>query len=136
MRRSGNRTVMMIGAAALLVAGAGCGSSGPPGHTLIDGIGESVPAGSCLAVEGPYGIPSGATMSYSISDIDDTDDMDVGVIDDAFGCDFSSGYGVVLDTASVSSGTGSVPAGNYDFVVSCNNLFNTCLFSLTWSASY
>ena len=128
------RTRLVIAMGLLLVAG--CGAKGDDDHVLVSDVSETVGAGQCAPVEGPFAVPDGATMEYTLTDIDDTDDMNVGVIDDAAGCSFSDGYGVELDTASVDGSTGPVPAGSYDFVVQCNNLANDCLFSLTWSASY
>jgi hypothetical protein len=121
---------------ALLVAG-GCGaSSSSNDHTLVSDASEVVEPGTCVPVEGPYALPDGADVSFVVTDVDDTDDMDVGVIDDALGCDFSSGYGVVLDTASVSGGDNTLVSGNYDFIVECRNAVDNCLFNLTWSATY
>lgn len=129
------RTLCTVGL--LLSTAAGCGSKSATALTpLVSNVNEAVAAGDCVPLEGPYTLPSGAEMSYSIIDADDADDMDVAVIDDAAGCAFSEGYGVALDVASVNARTGPVPAGDYDFVVHCNNLIYDCVFRLTWTASY
>ncbi len=128
--------MMTTGIAGVLLLAVGCGSPGATDYTLVSNVVEEVAPGDCVPVEGPYPIPSGASMDFSIVDFDDTDDMDVSVIDDAAGCSFADGYGGILNTASVSYTTGRVPAGNYDFVVHCNNIFSSCLFSLTWTATY
>ena len=127
---------MVVVIAGVLLVAVGCGSQGATEYTLVSNVSEAVAPGDCVPVEGPYRIPSGASMDFSIVDIDDTDDMDVSVIDDAAGCSFADGYGGILNTASVNGTTGRVPAGNYDFVVHCNNIFSNCLFSLTWTATY
>ena len=126
---------MSLGAFIVLFA-SGCHVSTGTDHTLVSNLEESVPAGGCAAVEGPFNLPSGATNDYTVTDIDGTDDMDVTVLDDADGCDFTRGYGALTHVASVSSGTGSVPDGAYDFVVRCHNAVQDCIFSLTWTASY
>jgi len=113
-----------------------CNISKGTEHTLVQNVVELVGPRTCALVEGPYAVPSGATMDYIITDSDGADDMDVGIIADTDGCDFSRGHGVNLDIASVSSGTGSLPPNNYDFVVQCNNIFSSCYFGLSWSATY
>lgn len=132
------RMRMMTVAMLMMAAGgamSGCKASGQD-HTLVSAVSEAVAPGSCVPIEGPFPVPSGATMDYTVVDIDDTDDMDVAIIDDSLGCNLANGYGVNLDVASVSSGTGDLPDGNYDFVVWCHNLYSSCLFSLSWTATY
>jgi hypothetical protein len=127
------RTVTI--AAVVLFLG-GCHVSTTADHILASNAPESVPAGGCVPVEGPFPIPGGATFDYSVSDVGDFDVMTVGIIDDAFGCAFSQGYGVTSGTGSVSNSTEDVVDGEYDFVVQCNNLSADCVFSLDWSANY
>jgi hypothetical protein len=130
----------LIALAGGLVAAAGCSTStdstGASTHTLVSNLSEEVGPGACAPVEGPYAVPDGTSMDYTITDIDDTDSMDVGIIDDAFGCSFSSGYGVQANVASVTSGDDGLVAGNYDFVVHCRNFVTSCVFALSWSATY
>ncbi|HEX3697976.1 MAG TPA: hypothetical protein VH374_21560 [Polyangia bacterium] len=123
----------------LIFAAGGChgaGSGGGGTHVLASDISEEVLPGDCAPIEGPYAVPDGTSMDYTVTDLDGTDDMDVAIIDDADGCSFATGYGVQFDVASISSGDDSMAAGNYDFVVRCRNVFSSCLFSLSWSASY
>jgi hypothetical protein len=122
-------------AGALLLA-TGCNVSSGVQHTLVLDQDETVPAGVCMAVEGPFHLPGGATSDFTVTDVDGTDDMDVSVIADADGCNFVLGDGTVHDVASVSGGTGSLPGDAYDFVVRCNNAAQDCLFTLTWTADY
>ena len=136
-KATGTKLALIAGAALWLFAGcaAKAGASGST-HTLVDGLSEQVSAGGCAAVEGPYAVPDGASMDYTVTDIDDTDDMDVAIIADAAGCSFSAGFGVALDVASVKGGDDNLPGDSYDFVVRCNNGVLPCQFSLDWSATY
>jgi hypothetical protein len=127
---------MRIAALGMATVLMGCGVNAGVEHSLVYNVTEAVAAGTCVPVEGPYAIPSGASLDYTVVDVDGTDHMDIGMIDDARGCAFNSGYGVYLDAASLRAGADNVPAGNYDFVVGCNNFFNDCVFSLTWTATY
>jgi hypothetical protein len=115
---------------------AGC--SAQEEHTLVSNVPEAVSAGTCAIIEGPYHVPSGATMDYTVDDVDDTDYMDVGIIDDydSDSCDFSYAHGALLNVASARTGTEELSSGNYDFMVACNNAFQTCEFTLTWTATY
>ena len=103
---------------------------------MVSNLSEEVPAGACAPVEGPYAVPDGASVDYTVTDADDTDVMDVGIIDDSAGCSFSAAYGLQTDVASVTSGDDGLLAGNYDFVVHCRNIFSSCIFALSWSATY
>lgn len=134
--------VFSFSTAAALLAGCGGGggrSTGRPGAVttvLAQNDPLEVYAGQCAPVEGPYGLPSGASTDFTITDIDNTDYMDVGVIDDAYACNFNYAYGAVLDANSVSSGDDNLPAGNYDLVVRCTNASYPCQFRVHWTATY
>jgi hypothetical protein len=122
----------------VLICVAGCHVTTGSDHTLVSDAPEDVPAGRCVILEGPFNLPSGSTNDYTVNDIDDTDSMTVSIMDDASAqnCDFNAGYGTRDFTGSLSSGTGSVPDGPYDFVVQCNNADIDCEFNLTWTANY
>lgn len=135
------RVVFSVSTLALLTTG--CGGGGGGGvrggavtTVLVPNDPLQVSAGVCAPVEGPYGLPAGASTDFTITDIDNTDYMDVGVIDDADGCNFNYAYGAVLDANSVSSGDDNLPAGNYDLVVRCTNAYYPCQFSVHWTATY
>jgi hypothetical protein len=126
---------MAIGA--MLICVGGCHVSTSDDHTLVSDDSVDIPAGSCVVVEGPFNLPSGATNDYTINDHGNGDAMDVTIVDDSFpGCDFADGYGTDNVGGSFSSGTGAVPAGSYDFVVQCDNAVDDCQFDLSWSANY
>jgi hypothetical protein len=108
-----------------LMAMAGCGASRVT-HTLDANDPVDIPAGGCVLVAGAS-IPGGATTSYSVFD-DNADDMDIAVVDSSLGCDPT-----VADTA-YTSGVGSVNArdtipasSNYNLVISCFNVVETCI---------
>jgi hypothetical protein len=95
MRTITMRLIRATAAAALLLA-AGCSARAT--HTLTPGTSYTVPAGSCLPVAGPFALPGGASSDYTVLDDNgDTDSMNVGIIPDAAGCTFSSGFGVVYN---------------------------------------
>lgn len=131
---------LVLSISALALTAAGCGSGGGRGGgsttVLVPYDSLEVYAGACAAVEGPYALPDGASTDFTVTDIDNTDYMDVGVIDDAYGCNFSYAYGAVHNTNSVRSGDDGLPYGYYDFVVRCNNSYYPCEFSLHWTATY
>jgi hypothetical protein len=126
---------MAIGA--MLICVGGCHVSTSDDHTLVSSQPETVPAGSCIILEGPFNLPSGASNDYTINDHGNGDLMEVSIVDDTLAdCTFTDGYGTDSISGSFSGGTGSVPAGSYDFVVACDNSDLDCEFNLTWSANY
>jgi len=121
----------------ILLAAVGCAKKDDSGdNVLVPSTPFQVNAGFCVPIAGPYSLPAGTSTSFTILDSDNTDYMDVGVIDDAYGCNFNAGYGVVFGINSVSGGNSSLATGDYDFVVRCDNSVSPCLFSLTWDATY
>lgn len=121
---------------------AGCGGGGggraPSAQTtvLVGNDALQVYAGQCAPVEGPFSLPAGTSTDFTVTDIDNYDYMDVGVIDDGYGCNFNQAYGAVFNTNSVTSGDDGLLAGHYDFVVRCNNTTYPCQFHLHWTATY
>jgi hypothetical protein len=127
----------VLAAVSLMFVGVGCTVTTGSDHTLVSQRAESVPAGYCGSVEGPFNLPSGTVNDYTISDGDGYDVMDVTIADfGLYGCDLAGGYGTQRGVTDISSGTGSVPAGYYDFIVSCRNPVVDCQFFLTWTANY
>ena len=123
--------------AAMLICVGGCHVSTNDDHTLVSNDAVDIGPGDCVIVEGPFSLPSGASNDYTINDHGNGDAMEVTIVDDTFAsCDFSAGYGTDTTVGSFSGGTGSVPAGYYDFVVACDNAVDDCQFNLTWSANY
>jgi len=132
------KLVLSISTLAVLMAGCGGGGGRSGGATtvLVPSDAIQVPAGVCAPVEGPYVLPDGASTDFTITDVDNTDYLDVGVIDSAYGCNFNYAYGAVLDANSVRSGDDNLPYGYYDLVVRCTNLYYPCQFSVHWTATY
>lgn len=134
------KLALSVSTLALTIAGCagggGGGRSGAVMNVLVGNDAFDVYAGTCAPVAGPYVLPDGASTDFTVTDIDDTDYMDVGVIDDADGCNFGRAYGAVHNTNSVQSGDDGLPYGYYDFVVRCNNAVQPCEFSLHWTATY
>lgn len=134
-----NTGKVLLSIAFVATALAGCGKAindGASTDVLVANVPLRVSAGTCAAVEGPYALPSGASTDFTITDYDNSDYIDAGVIDSAYGCNFNLGYGVVFDANTVRSGDDRLPSGYYDFVVRCNNSFYPCQFSLDWTATY
>jgi hypothetical protein len=129
----------LLTAGALLIA-AGCSTNTAPvivTHTFASDLALEVAAGTCAPVVGPRAIPGGASTDYTVLDDNgDADTMNIAVIDDAFGCDFNNGFAVSESVSSVSAGESSIPPGNYDLVVHCDNLVLPCDFTLTWTADF
>jgi hypothetical protein len=148
--RQVGKQVGSIGATLLLaLAAAGCGGGGGGGHpvtsyVLVDGAREVVPPGVCTDVEGPFTIPTNSTMTFIIDDSPNAeyDITRIGIIDDATllasGCNFGAAVADFSNTGSYSeqSPVGFVPAGTYDFIVGCSNAVGSCIFNLTWEATY
>ena len=138
-----NRAIIGLGLMGLI----GCGSSGggpgtsqPTIHTLDSGSGQ-VPAGDALAI-GPWPLPSGATVTYTIIDTPTgigSDTMDFVVASDAMvqaGVTTIAGYGVRNNVASTSATTETLPADVYDLVAICHNIIDDCIFTATITAYY
>jgi hypothetical protein len=89
---------------------------------------------------GPFTVPSGATVDYSIVDMPygvGPDTMDVGVATNASAETASPVvYGVQNNVASTSGATPPLPAGTYDLLVQCVNLVDNCVFDVTLNATY
>ena len=85
---------------------------------------------------GPFGLPDGASTDFTVTDVDNTDYMDVGVIDASYGCNFNQAYGAYLDANTITSGADDLPYGYYDFFVRCTNAVQPCQFQLYWTATY
>lgn len=142
------KTLRALFLCAAAIAGAGCGGGGgggyaPATYVLVQGATDTVPAGGCRAVEGPYPVGNG-TMTFQLTDAPTgvgSDNMDISFVSDAIylsaGCDFAANAPVYAKLGVVDdAGTFSVPADHYDFVVGCNNTVDSCIFQLNWSATY
>ena len=129
----------VLAAVSLMFVGVvGCTVTTGSDHTLVSQRAESVGAGYCVPIpEGPFYLPSDTFNNYTVTDNDNYDIMDVTIVDyTVYGCNLAAGYGTELGVTNISSSTGSVPAGYYDFVVRCNNPVLDCQFFLSWTANY
>ena len=141
MRTGWMMLVMLLGAV-------GCGGGGggyqPVTHYLANRTPETVPPTPCALVAGPFAIPVASTMSFVIDDTPNGnyDITHIGIIDDATltasGCVFSAAVAEFDGTGSYqdTSPPGYIPANNYDFIVECDNAVGSCIFNLTWTATY
>jgi hypothetical protein len=129
------------------VVGCGGGGGGPgPAvvtYTLVSGVTDTVNAGDCVAVEGPYTVGNGS-MAFTLVDTPTgvgNDSMDIAFVADsiyaAAGCNFSASAPVYSNTNVINdSHSFGVPADSYVFVVGCNNIVDPCIFNFSWTATY
>lgn len=147
-----------LGLLLILLAAVGCGGSsdgGPSGgggggggttqthipssHVIASQQAEVIPPNTQVAI-GPFSVPTGATVDYSIVDTPTgigSDTMDVGIVVDSTASTSSPvAYGVRENVSSTSSTTQPLPAGSYDLVVQCMNLIDQCSFQAGIIATY
>jgi hypothetical protein len=143
MRKLGASLLFIAG-----IAGVGCGGGGGGGpavvtYTLVSNVSDSVAAGDCVAVEGPYPVGNGS-MAFTLVDTPTgvgSDDMDIAFVSNSIyataGCNFSSSAPVYFANGiSSDSRSFGVPADSYVFVVGCNNIVDPCIFNFSWTATY
>jgi len=141
MRRLALLGVFVVGCGAAGTDGGGGGS--PTTHSIDEGSGlRRVTSGSRLYI-GPFTVPAGATVTYSIADMPTgagSDTMDFVVAAHSMASNPTSvqlqGYGVENNVSSVSTTTAALPAGSYDVFCTCANLVDECFFTDTISALY
>jgi hypothetical protein len=118
--------------AVLALAAAGCGSSssGPVTYILDRASGNSIPAGGAVSI-GPFSVPSGAIITYSIVD------TPVGIGDDSltFAID-PGGYAAVSGPSVSGVSTPPLPGGYYSLDVWCDNFVDPCYFDDQVTATY
>jgi hypothetical protein len=135
-------------AAWAVVALCGCGGSGsggPGGYTptvhSIDSSNQRVAVNMSLAI-GPFDLPAGATVTYTITDMPTgigSDTMNFVVVSDAMVRGNSAqltGYGVQNGVSSTHIVTQQLPADSYDLVAQCGNIIDDCLFNDVITAYY
>jgi hypothetical protein len=138
----------VFGAVCVVLALVGCGGSdsGGPGVPMpsvhaIDSGNQRVTVGGSLAI-GPFALPAGATVTYTITDMPTgigSDTMNFVVVSDAMVRGNSAqlaGYGVQNGVSSTNIVTQQLPADSYDLVAECNNLIDDCFFSDVITAYY
>lgn len=114
---------------AVMLAGCGNSSSGPVTYGL-DRDSNMVPAGAGLSI-GPFSVPSGAFISYSITD------TPVGIGDDTmtFAID-PGGYAAASGPSIRGISTPLLSAGSYYLDVTCDNFVDPCYFDDDVTATY
>ena len=142
------------GGTTVVVAGTG-GTTTPPGAPppvvtpgptvhVIDQGGDSrvIAAGGRLAI-GPFTVPVGATVTYSITDTPagiGADTMDFVIAASSMASNPPTvqlqGYGVENNVATVSTTTIALPAGTYRLFAICANVADQCIFTDTITALY
>jgi hypothetical protein len=126
----------------------GTGNDGGPGGSTYTPSNHSIDTGAKrLAANdenaiGPFTLPEGATVTYTITDMPTgfgNDTMNFVVVSDAMVQGNSAqltGYGVQSGVSSTHIVTQALPGDSYDLVVQCNNLVDDCLFSDVITAFY
>lgn len=137
MRR---RILAVLGGAMFCGLGAcGGGGGGPIVHVIANNEPHSTPAGTQMLI-GPFSVPSGTVVDYSIVDTPTgigSDTMDVGVaVDATVDSATPTVYGGQTGVSSVSGSSPPLPAGTYDLLINCNNFVDDCIFDVTVSATY
>jgi hypothetical protein len=142
------RTSILQLAGILIAAGIGCGNTSNP--AVPDGS-TNTPASHALdngtyqvtknyrGHVGPYTLPEGATITYTITDMPKgaPDMMDVLVVsDDMIMLPSYIGYGVRAGVSSVTATTEPLPADTYDLAFFCNNTAVDCVLGYMLTASY
>jgi hypothetical protein len=108
----------------------GCGTSdGGPQTYVLDRDSNHVAVGA-LASIGPFSVPSGATIDYSIVD------TPVGIGSDSLTSSIDPGGYTARSGSSISAATGPLPAGYYYLDVSCDNILDDCYFDDEGRATY
>ncbi|HXJ21193.1 MAG TPA: hypothetical protein VMT03_13255 [Polyangia bacterium] len=130
-----------------LVAGCGLGAGtsdgGVPGdaqpavvHVLVSNTPQNVPAQTQSAL-GPFQLPAGATVTFTIADSSGYDTMNVGVVDaSTLNGLYPVAYGAQNGISSTTGTTPALAAGSYVLVVQCLDILTSCSFNLTLTATY
>jgi hypothetical protein len=133
----------------LIALAAGCGlgkdtsdggtTGDAPGrtvHVLVSNAPQAVPAQTQSGL-GPFTLPAGATVTYTLADSTGYDTMNVGVVDaSTLNGLYPVSYGTQNGVSSTTGTTPALPAGAYDLVVQCLDFLTSCAFNLSLSATY
>ncbi len=105
-------------------------------HTLVSNAAQAVPPGTQAGL-GPFQLPAGATVTFTLADATGYDTMNVGVVDaSTLNGLYPVAYGAQNGVASTTGTTPALPAGSYDLVVQCLDVLTACSFNLTLVATY
>ena len=117
-------------------AGSSADAPAPAVHVLVSNAPQGVPAQTQAGL-GPFSLPAGATVTYTIADTSGYDTMSVGVVDaSTLNGLYPVAYGAQNGVSSTTGTTPALPAGSYDLVVQCLNVLTSCAFNLTLIATY
>lgn len=142
---------MRCGILVLMALFAGCGLGGgssdggataagdgatPAVHVLVSNTPQSVPPGTQAGL-GPFQLPAGATVTFTLADATGYDTMNVGVVDaSTLSGLYPVAYGAQNGVSSTTGTTPALPAGSYDLVVQCLDIITACTFNLTLTTTY
>jgi len=130
-----------------LLAGCGLGNGSDDGgtsgdaparaaHVLVSNAPQAVPPGTQAGL-GPFQLPAGATVTFTLADSTGYDTMNVGVVDAAtLNGLYPVAYGAQNGVSSTTGTTPALPAGSYALVVQCLDILTSCAFNLTLVATY
>jgi len=114
----------------VFAGGAGCGTSDSGPQTYVLDRDSNQVAVGALAAIGPFSVPSGAIIDYTIID------RPVGIGADSMTSSIDPGGYAMRSGSSLSGSTGPLPAGYYYLDVSCENLIDDCYFDDEVRATY
>jgi hypothetical protein len=132
---------IMAASVVVLVAFLGCGGGGGSGTASVVPTVHDVDSGDQRAaigtlVIGPFTLPGGATVTYTIVDKPTglgSDTMDF-QITSANGS--GPAYGEKTGVSSTGATTSALPADDYALVARCRNIVDDCFFGETITAIY
>lgn len=108
----------------------------PSVHVLVANAPQAVPAQTQSGL-GPFSLPAGATVTFTLADVSGYDTMNVGVVDaSTLNGLYPVAYGAQNGITSTTGTTPALPAGSYVLVVQCLDILTACSFNLTLSATY
>src|SRR5579862_4412045 len=138
-------TVAVLGCGGTGTGGTGTGGAGathkPTIHAIDSAPQRHVSVNTSISI-GPFSVPDGATVTYTVTDMPTgaaADTMNLAVAADAMvqaGTVPLTGFGVNNGVGSATATTVPLPAGPYDLVAFCNNPVDDCSFSDTITAFY
>jgi hypothetical protein len=145
------RRAIFFGLSFAIVADVGCMDGAArdamckPTTHLLDSSDQRIAANTLNGV-GPFYLPDGGTITYTITDtpsVSVIDTMNVFIVSHStYVAQFMSqpkqlpGYAAEIDVSSVTATTPELPVDSYDLAVYCFNLINDCLFHDEITALY
>jgi hypothetical protein len=110
----------------------------PTNHQITSNNVQNPNAGAVFGLS--FNLPKQATVSFDITDNGSADTWFVGIVTSTDFTTLQGGQSVSSflghDQVSTVSDSGSVPAGNYDFAVKCENVIESCPLTFNLSADF